>query len=482
MKDKRLMWAIHFGNSPTKARALPTPSIGLGMAAACFVFLFVALAVIGQAHGFDSQNIPFLIPVTGAMVNAQAIAAELEKVRGKPLQAMYNRDDTTFALFEEKTDMETVGPRAMRVPLQIRPGGKFKQIDPDGGELGRGSGSTYEVATLTPFTWAMVTEITKLVEWATNSKEKAIENLAKKEIPNSMKMFRRQLDALIQGSGDCVMGVISGVAGDVLTLADPHRADLLYFNQTVQVWNAALTVDRGSSSIVAIDYNAGTIELDTAPGGTIATDVIVIDGVAVPTPSGLRGIKYHHSDAATGSWQGLNRADFPEVRTPHVDAGNSALSTGPVRLALNLVRKALGENALTGETMLWHWNVEQEDANEAQKIAISQIFKEASAEQKVDLFFQQNGPMAGVATKVNTKADPLRIDLLMPKHWGRGVMAPLDFLTLGDEGPLFAVRASDGGVAMAYIFHYVISQQVFQDNPRAGAYIDNLARPDGYVP
>src|SRR5271157_6508727 len=123
------------------------------------------------------------------MQNAQSVALQLEKVRDK-LPLLYERDDILLTMILQRGDAERVSSRNMRLPLQIRPGGKAGLANMDGGDLGRGSGTVYDVAQVTPVFFRHAVEITKLVEYASNAPEKAIENAAKREVKNAMAHFR----------------------------------------------------------------------------------------------------------------------------------------------------------------------------------------------------------------------------------------------------------------------------------------------------
>lgn len=96
------------------------------------------------------------------MSNTQTVATQLEKVR-KKLPLLYERDDVLFAAVKARGDVERVSTRNLRIPLKMFPGGKFGQVDMDGGDLDRGSGTSYEVATVTPIFFRFGIEITKLV-------------------------------------------------------------------------------------------------------------------------------------------------------------------------------------------------------------------------------------------------------------------------------------------------------------------------------
>src|SRR5216684_1425132 len=244
-----------------------------------------------------------------AQANANVIALQLEKVRDK-VPLLYERDDILLTMIQQRGDVEKVSSRNMRLPLQVNPGGKAGSYNADGGDLGRGSGTAYDVAQVSPIFFRFAIEITKLVEYATTGRERAIENAAKREVANGMKQFRAFLDKLMQTAGNGVLGTINSIASTTFTMAVPSGAALVYVGQTVQVYDTTLTTNRGTCNVTAADpINAQTITVDVVP-------------------------------AATGTWLNLNRATYPvQLQTPRVNAGNAALTPSNVRLAINKVRK-----------------------------------------------------------------------------------------------------------------------------------------------
>src|SRR3954469_17663571 len=98
-----------------------------------------------------------------AQANANVIALQLEKVR-KKLPLLYERDDILLTMIQQRGDVEKVSSRQMRLPLQTQSGGVAGQASMDGDDLGRGSGTKYDFATVTPIFFRFATEITKLVE------------------------------------------------------------------------------------------------------------------------------------------------------------------------------------------------------------------------------------------------------------------------------------------------------------------------------
>jgi hypothetical protein len=79
------------------------------------------------------------------MQNAQSVGLQLEKVRDT-VPLLYERDDILLAMIQQRSNAERVSPRNMRLPQQIRPGGKAGLANMDGGDWGRSSGSVYGVA------------------------------------------------------------------------------------------------------------------------------------------------------------------------------------------------------------------------------------------------------------------------------------------------------------------------------------------------
>src|SRR5690349_10282567 len=65
------------------------------------------------------------------MQNSQSVSLQMEKVRDK-LPLLYERDDMLLTMIQQRGDVERVSSRSMRLPLQIRPGGKAGLANMDG--------------------------------------------------------------------------------------------------------------------------------------------------------------------------------------------------------------------------------------------------------------------------------------------------------------------------------------------------------------
>ncbi len=420
-----------------------------------------------------------------AQANANVVALQLEKVRDK-VPLLYERDDILLTMIQQRGDVEKVSSRNMRLPLQLVPGGKAGSYNADGGDLGRGSGTSYDVAQVSPIFFRFAIEITKLVEYATTGRERAIENATKREVANGMKQFRAFLDKLMQTAGNGVLGTISSIASTTFTMTVPSGAALVYPGQTIQIYDTTLTTNRNvaagvTTTVLSADpITAQTITVDNVPTGTVATDVIVHDGLTGAQPVSLFGIKYHQNNATTGTWLNLNRATYPvQLQTPRVNAGNAALTPSNVRLAINKVRKSLGINHVS--KLIAYMAVEQEHAWENLGITVSQIIKEGggSGGNDLDLLFSGRKTMSGIPIKSSVNADQTRVDFLDLAHWGRAVLKDIDFYEVNGN-TVFPIYGASGGIAASYIFYFDLAMQVWLDSPRTGAFIDTLARPSGY--
>src|SRR3990167_9628757 len=145
-----------------------------------------------------------------AVVENNVTALELEKVIPK-IRVLFERDDKFYANIK-KRDVEVISNRQMRVPLELRPGGSFQYFNPDGGDLGRGGGPTWDKAVLTAVFVSENIEYTKLTQWSTDNDRKAITNAVRRLTATALDELRRQLDSQMMQSGNGVVGVIGAVA------------------------------------------------------------------------------------------------------------------------------------------------------------------------------------------------------------------------------------------------------------------------------
>lgn len=415
-----------------------------------------------------------------AVVESQVVALELERVIPK-IQTLFERDDRFFATIK-KRDVEKISNRQMRIPLEIRPGGSFQYFNADGGDLGRGGGPTFEKAVLNSVFLSENIEYTKLTQWSTDSDRKAVVNAVRRLTTTAMDELRRQLDAQLMQGGDGVVGTISGVATaggvDTYTLnSDGFGARLVRYGQTVQVFDTTLATLRGSGVITKWDVANKVIDVTPAIAGAIATDVLVVNGIASPTSlPAIYGVPYHHSNASSGTWLGFSRSTTPEIRSNGVNAASNALSLPLPRLAINQIGNRVGIDNSFNPTA-WMHPAQQQAYEEIGQLVI--LINKTAKDEGLNMYFGGNMQMAGASVKASFNWNPTRIDFIVDEVWGRGEILPLGFYKT-DGRSIFEIRGPSGGVATAEIFYMVIGTQFFVNNPAATAYIYNLAVPSGY--
>lgn len=415
---------------------------------------------------------------------AQVVGAELERVAPN-VPTLFDYDDVFYSSIE-KRNVEVISSRDMRIPLKMRPGGKFKYYDPDGGSLGRGNMPTYDKAIINSVHLEEAIEMTAKTVWSTDNNRKAVINAFRDTLATSMKEFRRNVDSQCMGDGTGVLGTITTVAtaGGVDTYTfttDGFRARLMRYGQDVNVYNSTLTVNRtagGEPSITFYDLANNTIKVTPAVAGATAGDLIVTSGLSATPPTGMLGIEYHDSNASTGTWLGFDRATNPEIRANRVNANSAALTLPLPRLAINKIGDRVGMD--TKRRCVAWTHPAQRQAYEELGFNVIRIDKQAK-EEGLDMYFNDTMQMAGAPLKCSYSWNRTRIDFIDLDVWGRAELHPAGFYSNPDDGKkVFEVRAGDGGVATSWIFYVVASFNLFMNNPASASYIDTLAIPSGY--
>jgi hypothetical protein len=416
-----------------------------------------------------------------ALNNAQVLAAQVEKVI-PALKPMYEIDDSIITKVKRKG--EIVSNRAARVTLKMRPGGRFGMYNPDGGGLGRGTATDYEVLQVSPSHFKESVEATKLAQMATDSSDKAVLNAVKEEMKNIVVEFKVQQEKAFFRGPTGQLGIFTSAVGTVWLLT----ADTAYVpSQKFRVGEGLTVVDTtittlrtGTPVVTAIDDVNNKITVDANPAGIVATDKIFYEGITLDlvghtASGGLNGITTFHDDSQSGTYLSLNRANFPELWTPSVDAASALLAIGNLRLGLNKVRMALGSDAAKGITFVLHPG--QAHSYEDLGQLISEINK-AGGNQSLDLLFGDLS-VAGMPTIQSINQDRTRIDALSIESLGRTVLQEVDMFKVGDT-TVFPIYAADGSPAASLWFALTTSFQLYHENPRRGFFIKNLAKLTGY--
>ena len=416
-------------------------------------------------------------------VNAAAVLTTQIEAIDKKLPVMFDRDDTFYSLLE-KRPVTVVSNKAMRIPLELRPGGYFGHFDPNGGDLGRGSGPTFSEATISPVNFKFAVEWTKSAEWGTDDSRKAIVNTFKHLLAKAMPDFRRHVETMCMTAGDGVLGVVSTHAHtssilDTINLAtDGFGAKLLRFGQKINVYDTTLATHRTVGNELEIsfyDVVNKQIQVPTVPNTLTDGDKIVVSGLSGASPTSIYGVPYHNSVSTSGSWLGYTRSSTPEVIANGVNA-TGALSLAHARLARNRIGDRIGMDAMPKLVAFSHPC--QQQAYEEMGQLVSNIQKTSSSE-SLNLYFGDSMQLAGSPLKTSYMWDKTRIDFINLDTWARAELHPAKFYDV--EGrKIFEVRGASGGVATSQVFYITASFNIYNSNPAAGSYVYGLTVPTGY--
>jgi len=417
--------------------------------------------------------------------NVTALEREL-LIYEKGIPKLLEVDKPLFSLLE-KTDVDPTSNRAARIMLLDSIKGNFQQANMDNADLGSNSGPNWIVATLTPVYFTINYGISALAAYATDSQSKAVENPVQRMFSLAMEQFSSVLDMVMNTAGNGVVATITSVStNDFTCTTDGFKAELVYVGMPVQVFNSALTTDRGSTTVTNIDRDAFVISVAAAPGGSVATDKIIIEGLSAPVTiqSSLFGLPYHQNDATSGLWMNVDRATQKNTRTPSVNAASSTLTTAFIRKARNKIREYVGDDATKDAKLIAYCHPAQADVYEAGAINISTIIKQPSGNQGVDRLFdnEMGMTMGGIPLKQSIHADRTRIDFLCLKYWGRVVGTDMGYYRPpGSNAFIFPTYNSTAdGLKSSSFFILKYGLQLYNRHPLAGSFIKALQIPSLY--
>lgn len=418
-----------------------------------------------------------------AMTAIQVVGAELEKVDDRgAIPVLFEREDTFYS-FIEKRPVQVISERDMRIPLELRPGGKFGHFDTDGGDMGRGDGPLFDKAVVNTVNLKHAVEWTKKAEWATDDRRKSVVNTLRHLLATSMAEFRRNIDSLSMQGGDGVLGTVSAFssAAGVTTAtlgSDGFGARLLRYGQSINIYNSTLTTNRTTGAERTISYYDGpNKQIRFADVSGLANgDKIVVSGLSATPPVSLLGVPYHHSSASTGFWLGFDRNLTPEIRANSVNAAGG-LALPHARLAMNKVGDRVGMGK--GKKVTAWMHPAQLVAYEEIGMLVSVVNRSPGGGEKFDAYFGENMTIAGIPIKTHFSWDKTRIDFVGSDTWGRAEMHMPGFYTV-DGRRIFEIRGASGGVATSQVFYLCASFNFFVRNPAEIAYIYGLTVPAGY--
>jgi hypothetical protein len=421
-----------------------------------------------------------------AQMDADDVAGvEIEKV-AKKVAKLFDDDSLFYGMIAKSADAQMISGRDMRIPLQFAAGTTFSYVNLDGGSLGRGTGPNFDKAVINVKDISQNGQWTFRSEYETDSGNKAVVKAAQRLISAVSMELKRALNGQVVGNGNGVFGKVNGSPSSTgsgndkvsTCVLDPnHGAKLLRKNNYVKVYSSDRSTDRASSAkllVTYLDLPTKTIKI-TGNVSIQDNDVIMAAGLSGATPTAINGVLYYHDSASTGTMLGLSRANYPEIRANKVDSGGS-FAVRHARLAINRVGDRVGmEN---GYKMQAWMNPAQVSVYEQQALNVSQIMKQSSGSQSVDLAFSQM-QIAGVPIKKDFSWDKTRIDFIIPAVWKKVQLMSPHFVKVGGS-KILPVYNTSGEIVASKEIKLLATCNLYSERPDAGSYVSGLTIPSGY--
>lgn len=421
--------------------------------------------------------------------NAQYVAYQYEKLLPRIEELM--QGDTTLFEKIEKRNVETQSSRAMRGILDVYSGTSPSQVDPDGGDFGRGKAIVSTYWQLSPVFFSAATEFTKYAEIATDGKEKAVEPAAKRNLEKMTQRFKVFLESLLNSdsTGSGTIDTVTSTGTNQLVVGNANQfQDQMNFNIFPSL-GAPARAGYNPDGTVTVLSNDATTSVQTVfltgpvPAGTQAGDLCIVAGAPGVASTSLFSLQYHQNNPGnTGTWLNLSRSAYPgRLITPQVNMANFAINPAAIQRGKNAMKSALGIDNPNVKEFLIHYNTDQDAAWQnlslTPQIVVANQLKGGSA---VDMLQSNSAETVGGMDKlVSIHAKRGRIDGLVLKHWGRGEIKPIGPLDFGGQ-TLWPIYGASGGLSAATITYIWGGFNFFVDNPRAGVYWPNCGIPASY--
>jgi hypothetical protein len=417
--------------------------------------------------------------------NADVVSLQMEKVR-KKLSELFETSNVASNLVQRGAETEQISTRDYRIPFIYQRGGKYRTFNPDGGDMGRGSGpkATHMVATYFPVVYAI--ELTNLEMYATATSEKAVKKAFAYALTNAMKEFQVYTDYSFHTAGDGIFArptshsVVSSKS--VYTLDTAFATQLCRRGMGCTVYQNNLSAARvGATDSLAprtiekVDIGQNQITLDQEVASAGNDDFILFEGVSGATPAWKNGLYKFNNSSTSGSLLSVVKADYPEIVAQEQPA-NGALNGVFGMLLLDELRQKRDDEVISGIIGLAH--SKQRTAWYKAGMTISE-WQRGSKDKMIDLvpdMSERNFMYAGVKHTIDKHQNRTRIDWFNPKIFGRAILKELDWHTV--EGrKLFELRGASGGVAAGMVFYLEQLEDWYSTDPGAGGYISGLTLP-----
>jgi hypothetical protein len=426
-----------------------------------------------------------------ALTAAQTLSITLEQVQ-EDIPLLVESDNTLDRLIQDNGRAQMDSNRAYRIPFETALPGSVAAINLDSSTvaLPAGGASEWQNGSLTPVSYAVPIEWTKLAELVTKG-PLAITNAVDHQLAQAIRRLKQFRDMMLcSGDGTGVVATITAVAGNVLTLDDTsYGSRLLTKNQFVQIFNGLNLLPSGngygnSVQITSIANKLGAaqmITVDTVPAGTAAGNTVVVDGVSSGAPVFLHGIESYLTNATEGYTLGQNRANAPWLLANGVDAGGAQMTLPMLRLPINQIKQSLGEDAVKPGSLVIHTHEAQVAAYEELGEQLTMIPLAGGEAGNLDLLFRGKKTVDGHPIVPNIHAHIGRWDYMVIKAWGKVQYGKPPFWFTQDGIKVFPIYGSNGSPTAGARSFLIDTTDYYCDNFPAQGSIYDCKAPVGYT-
>lgn len=411
-----------------------------------------------------------------------------EVVRKKQFPVWRTQKFNVLLDFIKKGEVETIGERDFRIPVETEFGGRAGTYDPQMGDMGRGSMPNGNVMIQSYFPMRLNFEFDKLAIKATSNKNVAIENPFLKCIAKGFQEFMLYRDKWYHGDGTAVLGTATAHSSSsgysVYTLDTGFGAQLLRRGQYVTVYDTSLATIKSAGVLRVTQVATATpsVTLSGIVPGAASTDKICFEGVSGTSPAGPRGLEYWISYATTGYTAGLNRATENQLISKSVNASSGAYS---VEMVMGLYDRILNDRGEVANELLAVCAPAQRAAAYNQMMAIQNILLDSTTAQAVDRLPSLKGRNSfmygGVPHTVDIHQKTTVVPFIVPRMWGRAQLSPEDFFQTdgvpGEKGRFIQLYGGSGGPAAGTWFGLTVDENPYTVDPGAQGLVYTLPLP-----
>jgi hypothetical protein len=411
-----------------------------------------------------------------------------EVVRKKQFPIWRTQKFNVLLDFIKKGEVEQIGERDFRIPAETEFGGRAGTYDPQMGDMGRGSMPQGVVMIQSYFPQRLNFEFDKLAIKATTNKSVAIENPFLKCIAKGFQEFMLYRDKWYHGDGTAVLGTAishsssSGVS--VYTLDGVFGAQLLRRGQYVAVYDSTLATlkSAGVLRITGVSTATPSITLSGVVPSAASTDKICFEGVSGASPAGPRGLAYWISSATSGTTASINRANEPQIISKSVNASSNPYV---VEHVMGLYDQILNDRGEVANELLALCAPSQRANAYNNMVAIQNILLDSTTAQAVDRLPSLKGKQAfmygGVPHYVDIHHDKTKVNMIVPRMFGRAVLAEEDFFQTdgvpGERGRFIQLYGGSGGPAAGTWFGLTCEENPYCVDPGAMGLVSSLPLP-----